>query len=102
MKFTYEPLTQKQVEAVHQASLDVLWRCGAEMNHPDILEIFRKNGATVEGNVVKIPARLVEEAIKTVPESFMLEGTDPKHTVKIGAQRPPHYGAKHLLSLYNR
>lgn len=46
MNFTYEPLlTEKQVEAIH-GPLDVQQECGAEMNHPAILEIF-KHGAAV-------------------------------------------------------
>lgn len=89
MNFTYEPLTEKQVAAIHQATLDVLWECGAEMNHPAILEIFKKHGAAVEGNIVKIPADLIENAIKSTPASFILEGVDPKHSVKIGHNDHP-------------
>ncbi|MEG0379946.1 MAG: trimethylamine methyltransferase family protein, partial [Eubacterium sp.] len=89
MKFTYEPITQKQVEEIHQSTLDVLWKCGAEMNHPKILEIFKQHGATVEGNVVKIPAKLVEDAIKSAPGSYLLEGVDPKHSVQVGHSDHP-------------
>ncbi|MEG0378969.1 MAG: trimethylamine methyltransferase family protein, partial [Eubacterium sp.] len=89
MNLTYEPLTPRQIEDVHQATLDVLWQCGAEMNHPKILETFKKHGATVEGNVVKIPANLIENAIKTAPGSYLLEAVDPKYCVQVGHNDHP-------------
>lgn len=55
MNFTYEPLTEKQVEAIHQATLDVLWECGAEMNHPEILKILKNMAQPLRGTSSKSP-----------------------------------------------
>ena len=71
MNFTYEPLTKKQIEDVHQATLDVLEKCGVEMCDERAHEIFKKHGATVEGNIIKIPPKVVEDCMKLAPRSFI-------------------------------
>lgn len=91
MNFMYEPLMKNQIEDIHQATLDVLEKCGVEMHHPKAIEIFKQHGATVEGNVIKIPHQLVESALKTVPNHFILEAVDPEYNVQIG------HGPKPLL-----
>lgn len=84
MNFIYEPLTKKQIEDVHQATLDVLEKCGVQMLSEEARETFRKHGATIEGEVVKIPSKLVNDAAKSAPGSFVLEGAVAGKGVKMG------------------
>ena len=88
MNYSYEPLSKKQVEDVHQATLDVLFNCGVEMNHPDALELFKKHGCEVNGNIVKIPESVVTKALSTVPSTFVLEAVNPTYTQQFGHNRP--------------
>lgn len=89
MNFTYEPLTKKQIEDVHQATLDVFEKCGVEMCHPQALEVFKKHGARIEGNIVKIPPKVVNDAMALAPRSFVLEAVNPSKTVNVGAAGRP-------------
>lgn len=89
MNFTYEPMTKKQIEDIHQATLDVLEKCGVEMCHPEVLEVFKKHGATIEGNIVKIPPNIVNESMRIAPRSFTLEAVNPGRSVNIGASDRP-------------
>ncbi|MEG0509387.1 MAG: trimethylamine methyltransferase family protein [Eubacterium sp.] len=89
MNFTYEPLTQKQIEDIHQATLDVLEKCGVEMCDERALEIFKKHGATIDGNIVKIPPSVVNECMKIAPKSFILDAANPDRSVNIGASDRP-------------
>ncbi|QCT73136.1 trimethylamine methyltransferase family protein [Eubacterium maltosivorans] len=89
MNFTYEPLTKKQIEDVHQATLDVLEKCGVEMCDERAHEIFKKHGATVEGNIIKIPPKVVEDCMKLAPRSFILDAANPDRSVNIGATDRP-------------
>ncbi|MEG2450037.1 MAG: trimethylamine methyltransferase family protein, partial [Eubacterium sp.] len=89
MNFTYEPLTQKQIEDIHQATLDVLEKCGVEMCDERALEIFKKHGAVIDGNIVKIPPSVVNDCMKIAPKSFVLDAANPDRSVNIGASDRP-------------
>jgi len=66
-------LTPEQCEQLHAASLTILERTGVRMFEPEAVELIRKAGAPVsEGNRVRIPARLVEQALSTAPKSVTL------------------------------
>lgn len=84
MNFNYEPLTKKQIEDVHQATLDLLENYGAKIEHEEARNIFKKHGAVVEGDIVKIPPKIINDAIKTTPGSYVLEGAVPGKSIKIG------------------
>lgn len=66
-------LTPEQCERLHSASLTILERTGVRLFEPEAIELIRKAGAQVsEGNRVRIPARLVEQALSTAPKSVTL------------------------------
>jgi trimethylamine--corrinoid protein Co-methyltransferase len=61
-----------QIEAIHQATLEVLERTGIQVAHPRALELFHGAGARVEGDRVRIPAWLVEDAVRKAPSRVVL------------------------------
>jgi trimethylamine---corrinoid protein Co-methyltransferase len=66
-------LNRDQARAIHKAALEILERTGVKMAHPKALEMLTGAGARVsQNNWVKIPAYLVEEALRTVPRQFTL------------------------------
>src|SRR5690606_38248796 len=64
---SYRPLSDYDVQRIHQASLEVLQRIGIEVQASECREIFRKAGARIdaEANRVYIPAGMVEDALAT-------------------------------------
>ena len=59
--------------------------------HKEALELMSQNGAEIlDGNVVRIPQRLVSKAIETVPKrkDVTLYGRDPKHDVTFEKHEP--------------
>ena len=61
-------LSDEQCKQLHQASLAILERTGARLHYPPDVELLEEAGAHVsDGNRVRIPPRLVEEAFETVP-----------------------------------
>ena len=75
----YKPLTEEEVERIHAASLEVLSRTGVQVDEPDALVLFKKAGADVVENRVRLPRSLVEDAIDKAPSRVVLAGRDPKH-----------------------
>lgn len=73
----YKPLTDKEVLQINEASLVVLERTGVEVQQAEALDLFREAGADVEGNRVRLPRSLVEEAIDRAPPRVLLAGRDP-------------------------
>ena len=61
------------------ASLDVLMEIGVKVESPEARELFAEGGCTVEGEIVKIPAYLVEECVRTAPSVILLAGRNPKN-----------------------
>ena len=61
-------LSDSQLQRLHLAALEVLRRTGIRFHHQEALDMLKKAGAFIsDGNLVKFPARLVEEAIASVP-----------------------------------
>ncbi len=83
----YQPLTEEQVRRIHEASLTVLERTGIRVDNEEVLALFRKGGAWVDGNRVRIPHAMVEEAVDKVPSQVLLAGRDPAHDLLLEDKR---------------
>ena len=61
-------LSESQLEDLHGSALELLRRTGIRFHHGGALEMLREAGAFVsDGNLVRFPARLVEDAMASVP-----------------------------------
>jgi len=74
---TFQPrlkvLSREQALAIHTAALEILERIGFKMEHLGALEMLTDAGGRVSnGNWVKLPSRLVEEALKSAPRQIDL------------------------------
>lgn len=69
----FRKLSDAQLERIHAASLAILESTGVLLHMEEPIELLRSAGATVsEGNVVRIPHRLIEWALETAPKSVMI------------------------------
>jgi trimethylamine--corrinoid protein Co-methyltransferase len=87
--FGLEAFTDRQLERIHRATLEVLAQTGLLVDYPEALEIFADAGAAVDRDrrIVKIPPRLVEDAIRSAPSEILLAGRDPKHDKPLASGR---------------
>ena len=58
---------------VHEATLDVLAETGIEVRYAPAAELFASAGAQVDGTRVRIPAELVEAALKSAPRDWTIK-----------------------------
>jgi trimethylamine--corrinoid protein Co-methyltransferase len=65
-------LNQEQIEQIHQATLELLERTGVQVTHPRALELLDGAGARVDGDRVRMPAWMVEDAIRQAPSRVVL------------------------------
>ncbi len=65
-------LSESQIEEIHSATLQVLSTLGVDVFEEEALGLLREAGADVEGNRVRIPVWLVQQALGTAPKSVTL------------------------------
>lgn len=58
---------------VHEATLEVLAETGVDVRYAPALEVFAGAGASVDGTRVRIPAELVEAALRSAPRGWLLK-----------------------------
>ena len=89
VRLLYRPieiLAADQVEAIHQASLEILRDIGVNFLLPEAREILRQGGAMLEegGSRVRFDPALVEALVARAPDRFVLHARNPAHDCIIG------------------
>jgi trimethylamine--corrinoid protein Co-methyltransferase len=81
-------LSETQVQDLHLGALEVLRRTGARFHHAEAVEMLREAGAFVsDGNLVKFPARLVEDAVASVPGRIVMCDRDGEPAIFLEGTR---------------
>lgn len=83
----YRPLTEAQVQQIHEASLTILRRTGVEIDSSSMWRLFKKAGAEVEGARVRIPQVMIERALDRAPERVLLAGRAQEHDLSLEGKR---------------
>ena len=75
-------LSESQIQDLHLAALEILRRTGIRFHHQGAMDTLRETGAFVsDGNLVKFPAALVEEAIASAPGRIIMCDRDGEPAV---------------------
>ena len=93
---TFQPrlkvLNREQAWAIHTAALEILEKIGFKMEHSDALAMLLDAGAKVtSGDWVKLPAYLVEEALRSAPKQIALYDQKGNKTMPL-VNGNPFYG----------
>lgn len=76
--------TDGDLERIHLATLEILERVGVYFENDEAIKILKDAGAQVEdGNIVKLPGYMVEEAIGTAPKNLVLAGRSEENDMLI-------------------
>ena len=69
----YRILDEDQIEAIHQATLQLLESTGVCVKHPDGIQLLKSAGCRVKSDdIVQIPGGLVEECIQSAPSGITI------------------------------
>jgi trimethylamine--corrinoid protein Co-methyltransferase len=81
--FRFDVLSEQDVQRIHTATLDVIESVGVRFPSAKALSIWQDHGATVDFDtkIVKVPGRIIEDALKQVPEPYTLCALDPAQDV---------------------
>jgi len=83
-------LSREEIEAIHNASLQVLEKTGIKVMSEIALDILKEAGAKVDygTNRVTLPRQLVEEALKMAPKTITYGARNPKYDFVLNKQEP--------------
>lgn len=97
-----ELITPDGVEAINETALAILEDTGCRVTYEPTLELLRKAGLKVEGEVVHFDRGFVAEALAEAPSSFELRGRNREMDFTVGANHMvncPTGGAPFLSDL---
>ncbi len=81
-------LSESQLQDLHLAALELLRRKGIRFFHEDALALLSEQGAFVsDGNLVRFPASMVEEAIASTPGRIVMCDRDGEPAVFLEGTR---------------
>jgi trimethylamine--corrinoid protein Co-methyltransferase len=83
----YDPInviSDDQVEAIHHAALKLLATQGMRVLNGRALDLFRRAGARVEGQMVYPGPGLIEERLATVPRTFTIAARNRAKDLRFG------------------
>jgi trimethylamine--corrinoid protein Co-methyltransferase len=89
----YRPASASDVRKLHEASLRILEKTGLAFHHQAALELFKKGGADVDGEVVRLKPGLVEWALGAALKELTIYNRNLEPAMLIGGdRRRSHYG----------
>jgi trimethylamine---corrinoid protein Co-methyltransferase len=83
----YDPirvLSEDHIEAIHQAALRLLAEQGMRVLNARAIDLFRRAGARVDGNMVYLDPGLVTERLATVPPTFTIAARNRAKDLRFG------------------
>lgn len=84
-----EIFSRDELDRLHEGMLRTLSRVGLGVYSDQALDIFAQGGCQVDlgKKVVKMPAHVVEKALRTVPSEILLAGRIPEHDYFCGGRK---------------
>lgn len=97
-----EVISKNQMYSVHEASLDILANTGVIFHSEDALELFKKHGAKVDGEIVYINEKMVDAAIESAPSTYCHSARNSAQDILVGERQKKHvfsgiYGSVYVL-----
>ena len=96
----YKPLSDHEIEQIHQTTLDVLENIGMTNPLPQFKEVALEHGCnfTDQGRLC-FPRSLVEDVIARAGRNFVMYGRDPKHDVEMSDKKVHLYGGGEAVTI---
>ena len=79
----YKPLTERDMQRIHETALDLLEKVGLAQAIPTCVEAMTAKGCSLDAaGRLRIPRALVEDTLANCARDFVLHGRDPKHDME--------------------
>jgi trimethylamine--corrinoid protein Co-methyltransferase len=87
-RFKLEVLSKTDIQHIHTATLNIIETAGVKFPLPRALDILAAHGAIVDRitSIAKIPAKVIEDALKSAPPVYTLAARDPAQDLLMDGQ----------------
>lgn len=84
----FRVLSEDQICDIHDASMEILRRTGVRVFSEDAVALLIRAGASVaDGNLVRIPAHMIEWALRVAPRDIAVCNRDGEVAMHLGGRR---------------
>jgi len=85
-KIGIQLLSDRQIQAIHDASLVILRDTGVMVHHDDVLRLLGEAGAKIDqhNRIARLPEQLVTDSIARAGKKYILHGRSSKFTARFG------------------
>jgi trimethylamine---corrinoid protein Co-methyltransferase len=87
----FRVLSDDQCRELYAAALECLERVGIQVHNSAARDLLVSKGACVDGQIVRIPAELVKQAVASTPREFTVWGRGGVHEMRVALDRV-HFG----------
>ena len=88
----FSVLNQEKMDMIHEKSMYLLENVGMKMTGDRTLDKLREKGAIIEGDLVKFPRSVVEDALRTIPKEVTLYTRDGEPNMVIDSKNNVYFG----------
>lgn len=72
----FERWSDEEKQMIHKTSIKILSEIGMHVFHQEARNLLQDAGAVVDGNLVKVPERMVDEALRSAPSKYSIYNVD--------------------------
>jgi trimethylamine---corrinoid protein Co-methyltransferase len=69
---------------IHDATVKILSTTGIAFKSDEVLAVFQKHGASISGDIVRIPDKMLRDALAAVPSGFTYVARNEARSVVVG------------------
>ena len=95
-------IDEEAIQRIHDASATILEEVGIEFRDDEALSYWRKAGADVQDQRVRIDRAQLMELISAAPSHYTMHARNPEHSVTLGGRKTiftPAYGSPYVRDL---
>ncbi|MGX9144710.1 trimethylamine methyltransferase family protein [Mesorhizobium sp. 128a] len=95
-------LSAENLLHLHNISMQILEEIGIEFRDDEAIDLWRRAGANVTGQRVRIDRGLLMDLVSKAPETITVHARNPAKTVTLGGRKTiftPAYGSPNVLDL---
>jgi trimethylamine---corrinoid protein Co-methyltransferase len=66
MRSCFSTLSENEITKIHYATLDILKNTGSHVFNEEALDLLKRAGCKINGNLVKVPLHIVTDGINQI------------------------------------
>lgn len=77
--------TEEQKDEIYHTAIEILERTGVKIYSREALDLLKKGGCWVDGEIVRFPSALTEWAVRTAPSQILMYNRNGEKVMEIGS-----------------